>query len=62
MLSGLLGIDVSDGRLTVEPLLPSHWSYFRVENLWVNGGRYTVTYDRDGSHYGGAAGITITGG
>ncbi len=59
VLSGLLGLDCKDGELTVNPLIPESWDYFRVDNLYIGGKQYTVTYDKDGSHYGGKAGLNI---
>lgn len=60
VLSGLLGIGVDGtGSLTVEPLIPDSWMYFRVEGVWHGGERYAVIYDRDGSHYGCGVGLKI---
>lgn len=59
VLSGLLGLDCKDGELTVNPLIPENWDYFKVENLYVGGKKYTVTYDKYGSHYGKEKGIKI---
>ena len=59
--SGLLGIGAQEnGALSVSPLIPDDWGWFRVENLSFGGSLYTVTYDRDGSRYGGASSITVT--
>lgn len=60
ILSGLLGIQVQNGELTVHPLIPDNWNWFRVENLWVNGLCYRITFDRDGSHYGEGSGLLVT--
>jgi hypothetical protein len=61
ILSGLLGIGAQEnGTLSVSPLIPDDWGWFRVENLSFGGSLYTVTYDRDGSRYGGASSITVT--
>ena len=60
VLDGLLGISTdSNGNLTARPLLPDNWAYFRVEGLFHAGKRWTVLYDRDGSHYGRGTGIQI---
>lgn len=59
VLSGLLGIHAHEDGISVSPLIPEDWTYFRVENLWHKGKAYTVTYDADGSHYGGEAGFRI---
>ena len=60
VLSGLLGIGTDEtGRMTVNPLIPEHWHWFRVENVPAGGRLWTITYDKDGTHYGQGAGITI---
>lgn len=59
VLSGLLGIAAKGDRLTVKPLIPDSWDYFKVENLWLQDRCFTVTYDKDGSHYGEGAGLQI---
>ena len=57
MLSGLLGIAVRDGRLTVDPLIPDEWDWFCVTNLPPYGG--SVVYDRTGERYGLGAGMHL---
>ena len=60
VLSGLLGIDVSAEReISVSPLIPENWAYFRVENLWIQDTCYEISFDRDGAHYGGPEGLRI---
>lgn len=60
VLSGLLGIGAdTEGKPTVSPLLPDHWTWFRVAQVSIGGRLWTITYDKDGSHYGQAPGITI---
>ncbi len=59
ILSGLLGIAMKDGELTVEPLIPDSWEYFKVDNLWLNGKRYSITYDKTGTHYNVGTGLMI---
>lgn len=61
VLSGLLGITAKGDSIQVKPLIPDSWDYFRVENLWLRGKRFTVAYDKDGSHYGQGAGLSIKG-
>ena len=61
VLSGLLGIHPKGDSFTVKPLIPDNWDYFKVENLWLHGKCFTITYDKDGSHYGKGAGLTIKG-
>ena len=59
VLSGLLGIDIKDGKLTVDPIIPENWNYFCVTNLTAN--NYSVIFDRTGERYGIGAGIHILG-
>ncbi|MEA4912540.1 MAG: hypothetical protein VB092_08045 [Oscillospiraceae bacterium] len=60
VLSGLFGIDVEDGTYVANPLIPDNWEYFRVENLYLNGERYSVIYDKTGDRYGLGAGLAIS--
>lgn len=46
VLSGLLGIRAEEGKLCAEPLIPDEWTHFRVENLYVGGRVYSITYDQ----------------
>lgn len=57
ILSGLLGIEVKDGRLTADPIIPEDWSWFCVTGLPPHG--ETVLFDRDGTHYGLGKGLQI---
>ena len=59
ILSGLFGIDVKDGKFICNPLIPDSWDYFLVENLYLNGQKYRIIYDKDGTHYGLGAGLQI---
>ena len=59
VLSGLLGISVKDGAFVAEPLIPDSWEYFKVDNLWLNGKRYSITYDKTGTHYNAGTGLVI---
>lgn len=33
--------------------------YFRVENLWLDGQKYRIVYDKDGTHYGLGTGLSV---
>ncbi len=57
VLSGLLGIDARDGRLTADPMIPREWDWFCVTNLPPHG--EAVIYDRTGERYGLGAGLHI---
>ena len=61
VISGLVGLKVGeDGRCTADPIVPPDWTHFRLVNVPVRGRLVSVTYDRDGSHYGKGKGIRIT--
>lgn len=58
VLDGLLGIGSgANGDICVNPLIPKEWDYFWVENVTVQGNRYRIVFDKDGSHYGTTPGL-----
>lgn len=59
VLKGLLGIRSEKGEISVVPHIPEEWEYFAVDNLWVEGKKYKITYDRNGEKYGYGKGLKI---
>ncbi len=59
VLSGLLGIRTEGDRITAQPLIPESWDYFRVENLYLQGKRWQVIYDRTGEKYRMGTGLQV---
>ena len=65
ILAGLVGIRPrADDVLEVNPLLPGAGDsqalgWFRLQDVPYHGHNIAVTWDADGRHYGGAAGLTI---
>lgn len=57
VLSGLLGIDIREGSLTAEPMIPETWDYFMVSGLTDE--NYTVLYDRTGERYKMGEGLKV---
>lgn len=53
------GISVENGTFTAAPLIPDSWDYFKVENLWLDGCKYRIVYDKAGTHYGLGSGLLI---
>lgn len=45
ILNDLLGVKVKNGKLSVNPVVPDTWKYFKVENLYVNQKKYRLTYN-----------------
>ena len=60
VITGLLGvIPRADNTFELDPLIPSNWTYFALENLPYHGNLITVLYDQDGSKYNQGSGLTI---
>lgn len=59
VLAGLLGIDVTGDKISVNPKIPEDWNYFKVSNLTVENRTYDIIYDKDGTHYGEGKGLII---
>ena len=45
--------------VTADPFIPDGWGWFRLANVPVRGRLVSVTYDRDGTHYGRGKGLRI---
>lgn len=53
IFTNLFGIVPSFGDiLSLQPLVPSNWSYFAVENLPYHGTLLTLIWDQNGTRYG----------
>jgi cellobiose phosphorylase len=50
---------VKDGKLTLDPLAPPEWDYYRLSGVKVLGEEYDITYDRTGEVYGQGKGLTV---
>jgi hypothetical protein len=60
IIAGLLGLRAqSNSTLTVNPLVPSSWTYFLLENVAYHGHNVTVLWDSTGSHYNQGSGLRI---
>jgi hypothetical protein len=60
ILTGLLGLRPRPGRgMVVNPLVPTSWSYFGLENVAYHGHNVTILWDRDGTHYGQGSGLRV---
>lgn len=61
VVTGLVGVIPSAGqRLTIDPLMPegaAGLTWFALQDLPYHGHRLTVTYDRDGRHFGQGKGL-----
>ncbi len=59
IISGIVGVNTKSETLSVSPIIPKSWEWFKLENLNYRGKTYTVIYDKDGSKYGQGKGIVI---
>lgn len=60
VITGLIGLRPrADGVLEVNPLAPSSWSNFCLEDVMYHGRLVTILYDNNGSHYGKGSGLKI---
>ncbi|KAJ2970389.1 hypothetical protein NQ176_g8211 [Zarea fungicola] len=60
VLAGLLGIrGQANDSLFINPLVPSSWAYFAVENLAYHGHTITVLWDKSGDRYKQGKGLFV---
>ena len=60
VISGIAGVDVKEGKLSVTPLAPEEWEYFRLRGVKVLGKEYDIIYDKTGEKYSQGQGLSIT--
>ena len=46
VISGLCGVGVKDGEISVNPVIPDSWDYFSLKGVRVLGKEYNINYDR----------------
>ncbi len=60
LVTGVVGLRPrADDSVEVNPLAPSDWAYFALDDVRYHGRRLTVMWDRDGTRYGRGRGLTI---
>ncbi|HET9604791.1 MAG TPA: discoidin domain-containing protein [Gemmatimonadales bacterium] len=60
VISGLVGLRPrDDDSLEVNPLVPDDWGWFALDNVRYRGRELSIIWDRDGSHYGRGAGLSL---
>ncbi|CAG9955858.1 unnamed protein product [Clonostachys rosea f. rosea IK726] len=60
ILAGLLGLrGQADDTLIINPLVPSDWEYFCLENMAYHGHEITILWDQTGSKYGQGKGLRV---
>ena len=60
VISGLIGLRAqADNSLTVNPLAPTSWDHFTLENTPYHGHNVTVVWDSTGNHYNQGKGLRV---
>ncbi len=59
VISGIVGVDVVDGKISVNPIIPDSWDYFRLSGVRILGEEYEIFYDRSGEKYGRGKGLFV---
>ncbi|MEO8777147.1 MAG: discoidin domain-containing protein [Rhodanobacter sp.] len=60
VIAGLIGLRPRLGRtLVIDPLVPTFWKYFCLENVPYHGHNITILWDRTGEHYHHGTGLTV---
>ncbi|UNI16817.1 hypothetical protein JDV02_003217 [Purpureocillium takamizusanense] len=60
IIAGLIGLrPQSDDTLVVNPLSPSTWDHFALENVAYHGHSITILWDSTGSHYKQGKGLRV---
>ena len=47
VISGLCGVSVKDGEISVNPIIPDDWDYFRLSGVKILGKEYDISYDKN---------------
>ena len=60
IITGLLGLRPrADNVVEVNPLAPTSWKYFALDDVAYHGHRLSLLWDRDGTRYGRGKGLRI---
>ncbi len=59
VIRGLLGVGTEEGEVTVCPRIPEIWNYFMLDNIWIDGKCFRVSYDKDGQRYHNGSGLKL---
>ena len=60
IITGLCGLKVRDeNTLAIDPLVPSTWDYFALEDVPYRGSKVSIVWDKTGKRYKRGAGLSI---
>ncbi len=52
VISALSGAEYKNGALSFDPVIPDNMEYFSIDDLYIQGNRYRIVFDRTGNKYG----------
>ena len=60
ILSDLIGIKPNlDNIIEINPLVPDNWDWFAVDNLYIQGKKFSLIWDRTGKKYNRGNGLSL---
>ena len=60
ILSDLIGIKPNlDNIIEINPLVPDEWEWFAVDNLYYQGKKFSLIWDKTGEKYNRGKGLTL---
>jgi len=61
LITGVIGLQPrADATVEIQPLLPAGtWDWFCLDDVPYHGHRLTISWDKDGSHYGHGQGLIV---
>ena len=60
IITGIVGLKVRDSdTLEIDPLAPTEWDFFALDDVPYRGHRLAIFWDRDGKRYGRGAGLHL---
>jgi hypothetical protein len=60
IITGLAGLRPSlDNTLTVNPLIPDSWDWFRLDDVLYKGHKITIVWDKTGEKFGSGRGLRV---
>jgi len=60
ILSDLIGIKPNlDNTIEINPLVPDNWDWFAVDNLYIQGKKFSLIWDKTGKKYNRGNGLSL---
>lgn len=46
IISGVCGVEIKEGEVRVNPIVPEEWEWFRLTDIYIGNKRYSINYDK----------------